>query len=109
MKNILSIAYALLVLIAFVIPMCFILAIAVVIETIRVLIKYHSIKYVAWIFGLRTNCPFCGGKLIQHGYQPNEYYTCSDNSCRFNKIASGDVAGSIRWNERSVNTCTHRD
>lgn len=50
-----------------------------------------KIKYFLWKLGFwPNNCPYCGKKLMEHGYPPNTRWTCEQgkgglNDCEFNK------------------------
>jgi len=43
-----------------------------------------TFRMLLWQLGLIRNCPYCGKKLLEHGFRPNQYYTCPTDKCRFN-------------------------
>ncbi len=44
------------------------------------------LKYWLWKLGLwGNNCPYCGNELMQHGFEPNERWSCNTEGCRFNE------------------------
>lgn len=44
------------------------------------------VKYLLWKLGLlQDNCPYDNSSLIQHGYPPNDYYSCPIVGCRFSR------------------------
>lgn len=49
-----------------------------------------KIKLFLWKLGFCTaKCPYCGKKLIRHGFELDERFTCPDDNCEFNKPAKG--------------------
>ncbi len=47
-------------------------------------------RYWLWVLGLGGDkCPYCGEKLMEHGFWPNDRWTCQEGStmrsCEFNK------------------------
>ncbi len=51
---------------------------------------WKKIKYWLWKLDLwpeSNQCPYCGKKLLQHGYVPDERWTCQDGrvirDCKF--------------------------
>ena len=71
-------------------PVC-LLFIAVIVavlfaaELIIELFSTRNLNYLTWRIGLRKSCPCCGGLILRHGWEPNEYYTCLAEKCSFNK------------------------
>ncbi len=55
-------------------------------EVITSMIKKHSIRYGLWMLNLRKSCPYCGDKIITHGFYPDERYTCENMECKFNEV-----------------------
>jgi hypothetical protein len=53
-------------------------------DVITSMIKTRSFRYGLWMLNLRKNCPFCGDKIITHGFEPDARYTCENMECRFN-------------------------
>jgi hypothetical protein len=49
-------------------------------------IKRRSLRYGLWMINLRKSCPYCGDKIITHGFEPDERYTCENIECRFNEV-----------------------
>ncbi len=48
------------------------------------------IRYWLWKWGLRDNCPYCGGTMMQHGFEPDDWWSCNTPGCEFNNEKEGN-------------------
>jgi hypothetical protein len=55
-------------------------------EVVTSMIKTRSFRYGLWMLNLRKSCPYCGDKIITHGFEPDERYSCENMECRFNEV-----------------------
>ena len=53
-------------------------------DALKQAIQQHSFKYLLWEMNMLKSCPFCGGKITMHGFEPEERYTCDNEECEFN-------------------------
>ena len=45
------------------------------------------VKHQLWRIGLYPDrCFYCGTKLVEHGFEPHQYFTCPADGCRFNSL-----------------------
>ena len=45
----------------------------------------QKMRHWLWKHDLYNKCPYCCSELMEHGFDPNTVYTCTNEKCSFGK------------------------